>query len=143
MLATGNAYNAFLEGRPIPQHVHSVPPSLLPLLSLLCQCAATDHPLFSKGAGKKFVVQLLSLSSAIGELWVVRANTTTNPLTDCCGIVPCGRDPKLTGVADLKTTNYLPLVHSLCVVFQHEHEEHICRLLLRSLTLARLYTGFR
>ena len=68
---------------------------------LLRHCAATKHPLFSNGAGKAFVSQLLSLSSITGEQWVVRSSTTSNPLTDWCGVVPGLREPAITGVVDI------------------------------------------
>ena len=42
----------------------------------------------SKGVAHRVV---MSLSSIIGEWWVVGASTTSNPRTDWCGVVPRAR----------------------------------------------------
>ena len=70
-------------------------------MDLLRHCAAADHNPFSNGAGKQFVTELLCLSSVMGEHWIVRSSTTTNPTTDWCGVVPRGTEPKITGVVDI------------------------------------------
>ena len=80
--------------------ITNLPPCLLQLVSLLRHCAATKHPLLSNGAGKHFVSELLSLSSVVGEQWVVRSSTS-NQGTDWCGVVPGANEPNITGVVDV------------------------------------------
>ena len=94
------SYEAYFEGRSIAD-IPNLPPSLQRLMDLLRHCAAADHNPFSNGAGKQFLTELLCLSSVIGEHWVVRSSTTSNPTTDWCGVVPQGTEPQLTGVVDI------------------------------------------
>ena len=94
-------YEGCLERQPTLPVIPDLPPCLIQLFALLRHCAATKHPLFSNGAGKAFVSQLLSLSSITGEQWVVRSSTTSNPLTDWCRVVPGLREPAITGVVDI------------------------------------------
>ena len=81
-------------------------PGTIPVHSALSRgswisSATVQQLTFLNGAGKQFLTELLCLSSVIGEHWVVRSSTTSNPTTDWCGVVPRGTEPQLTGVVDI------------------------------------------
>ena len=46
-----------------------IPPSLSYLFYLMVVCKNTDHSLFSNGAGKVFLAELLRLSALFGVAW--------------------------------------------------------------------------
>ena len=65
----------------------------------MANCRNTEHCIFSNGAGKAFIAELLKLSATVGETWLPKLSTTTDPRTDWCGL-PNPRHG-ITGVADV------------------------------------------
>ena len=66
--------------------VLEVPPCLAWLFVLMANCRNTEHCIFSNGTGKAFVAELLKLSATVGETWLPKLSTTTDPRTDWCGL---------------------------------------------------------
>ena len=46
----------------------------------------TEHCIFSNGAGKAFVAELLKLSATVGETWLPKLSTTTDPRHGVTGV---------------------------------------------------------
>ena len=97
------AYENYFTSRRALTKVENVPRPVQPLLQLMRYCHRTGANLFANGAGEQFLTHLLYLSSLLGDDWVVKFSTTSDPRTDWCGVTPRGGSAgwqKATGVTD-------------------------------------------
>ena len=91
-----NHFSALITRTPSTAATLPVPPIVEQLFATLEDIPSTIN-LFTNGAGKSFMANLLLLPRGRGSQYHVRVSTTNNPHKDWCGLV-CD---ELTGMADL------------------------------------------